>query len=46
MEFDNFEDAKNKFIEKLDLTVKINRVSIKSGEVPEYSSPLWDNADD
>ncbi|RSJ14999.1 hypothetical protein D8824_09790 [Streptococcus intermedius] len=46
LEFDNFEDAKNKFIEKLDLTVKINRVSIKSGEVPEYSSPLWDNADD
>lgn len=40
LEFDNFEDAKNKFIEKLDLTVKINRVSIKSGEVPEYSS-LW-----
>ena len=46
LEFDNFEDAKNKFIEKLDLTVKINRASIKSGEVPEYSSPLWDNADD
>ena len=42
LEFDNFEDAKNKFIEKLDLTVKINRAAIKNGEVPEYSSPLWD----
>ena len=29
LEFDNFEDAKNKFIEKLDLTVKINRAAIK-----------------
>ena len=46
LEFDNFKDAKNKFIEKLDLTVKINRASIKSGEVPEYSSPLWDKIDD
>ena len=44
MEFDNFEDAKNKFIEKLDLTVKINRGAIKNGEVPEYSSPLWDKS--
>mgnify|MGYP000873249606 FL=1 len=42
LEFDNFEDAKNKFIEKLDLTVKLNRAAIKNGEVPEYSSPLWD----
>ena len=44
LEFDNFEDAKNKFIEKLDLTVKINRAAIKNGEVPEYSSPLWDKS--
>lgn len=46
LEFDNFEDAKNKFIEKLNLTVKINRAAIKNGEVPEYSSPLWDKIDD
>ena len=46
LEFDNFEDAKNKFIEKLDLTVKINRAAIKNGEVPEYSSPLWEKIDD
>ena len=46
LEFDNFEDAKNKFIEKLDLTVKINRAAIKNGEVSEYSSPLWEKIDD
>ena len=46
LEFDNFEDARNKFIEKLDLTVKINRAAIKNGEVPEYSSPLWEKIDD
>ena len=46
LEFDNLKDAKNKFIEKLDLTVKINRASIKSGEVPEYFSPLWEKTDD
>ena len=46
LEFDNFEDAKNKFIEKLDLTVKINRAAIKNGEVPEYPSPLWGKFDD
>ena len=46
LEFNNFEDAKNKFIEKLDLTVKINRAAIKNGEVPEYSSPLWEKIDD
>ena len=42
LEFDNFEAAKNKFLEKLDLTVKINKTSVENGEVPEYSSPLWD----
>ena len=42
LEFDNFEVAKNKFLEKLDLTVKINKTSVENGEVPEYSSPLWD----
>lgn len=42
LEFDNFEAAKNKFLEKLDLTVKINKTSVENGEVPEYPSPLWD----
>ena len=42
LEFDNFEDAKNKFLEKLDLTIEINKLFVENGEVPEYSSPLWD----
>lgn len=46
LEFDNFEDAKNKFIEKLDLTVEINKLFVENGEVPEYSSPLWDSETD
>lgn len=43
LKFDNFEDAKNKFLEKLDLTVEINKLFVENGELPEYSSPLWDN---
>ena len=43
LEFDNFEVAKNKFLEKLDLTIEINKLFVENGEVPEYSSPLWDN---
>ena len=42
LEFYNFENAKNKFLEKLDLTVEINKLFVENGEVPEYSSPLWD----
>ena len=42
LEFDNFEAAKNKFLEKLDLTVEINKLFVENGEVPEYPSPLWD----
>ncbi|MEI4316711.1 Imm59 family immunity protein [Streptococcus suis] len=40
-EFNDFEEAKSKFIEKLDLTVKINRWKVEDGENPEYYSPLW-----
>ena len=42
LEFDNFEAAKNKFLEKQDLTVEINKLFVENGESPEYSSPLWD----
>ena len=42
LEFDNFEAAKNKFLEKLDLTVEINKLFVENGKSPEYSSPLWD----
>lgn len=43
VEFTKFEDAKDKFLEKLDLTVKINRRNIEKGRFPEYYSPLWSN---
>ena len=40
--FKTFEEAKEKFIHNLKLTVYINKTSVENGEVPEYSSPLWD----
>lgn len=44
--FKTFEEAKEKFIHNLKLTVFINKTSVENGEVPEYSSPLWDKTDD
>ena len=41
--FKTFEEAKEKFIHNLKLTVFINKTSVENGEVPEYSSPLWDD---
>ena len=41
-EYTNFEEAKEKFIHNLKLTVFINKTSVENGEPPEYSSPLWD----
>ena len=43
--FKTFEEAKEKFIHNLKLTVFINKTSVENGEVPEYSSPLWDNTE-
>ncbi|ORO47633.1 Imm59 family immunity protein [Streptococcus oralis] len=40
--FKTFEEAKEKFIHNLKLTVFQNKTSVENGEVPEYSSPLWD----
>lgn len=40
--FKTFEEAKEKFIHNLKLTVFINKTSVENGESPEYSSPLWD----
>ena len=40
--FKTFEEAKEKFIHNLKLTVFINKTSVENGEVPEYSSALWD----
>ena len=42
--FKTFEEAKEKFIHNLKLTVFINKTSVENGEVPEYSSPLWNKA--
>ena len=42
--FKTFEEAKEKFIHNLKLTVFINKTSVKNGEVPEYYSPLWDKS--
>ena len=44
--FKTFEEAKEKFIYNLKLTVFINKTSVENGEVPEYSSPLWEKIDD
>ena len=44
--FKTFEEAKEKFIHNLKLTVFINKTSVENGEVPEYSSPLWEKIDD
>ena len=40
--FKTFEEAKERFIHNLKLTVFQNKTSVENGEVPEYSSPLWD----
>ena len=42
--FKTFEEAKEKFIHNLKLTVFINKTSVENGEVPEYYSPLWDKS--
>ena len=38
--FKTFEEAKEKFIYNLKLTVFINKTSVENGEVPEYSSDM------
>ena len=43
--FKTFEEAKERFIHNLKLTVFQNKTSVENGEVPEYSSPLWDNTE-
>ena len=44
--FKSLEDSIEKFSHNLKLTVLINKTSVENGEVPEYSSPLWDKIDD
>ncbi|WP_423216973.1 Imm59 family immunity protein [Streptococcus equinus] len=40
-EFLDFNSAKDKFIELLDLTIEINRWKVEDGKQPIYYSPLW-----
>lgn len=40
-EFVDFNSAKDKFIELLDLTIEINRWKVEDGKQPIYYSPLW-----
>lgn len=44
-QFKHFEEAEEKFLKNLELTVFINKASVENGEIPEYSSPLWDKTD-
>lgn len=45
-QFKRFEEAEEKFLKNLELTVFINKASVENGEIPEYSSPLWDISDE
>lgn len=40
-EFDDFLVAKSEFIDRLEYMVRSNRRRIENGELPNYSSPLW-----
>ncbi|BAW16990.1 Imm59 family immunity protein [Streptococcus intermedius] len=44
-EFANFEEAKFFFIKKMTDFIRLNRLEIKTGHEPYYSSPLWDKTD-
>lgn len=44
--FKKFEEAKSRFLEILKNVVFINRYYVEEGMDTEYSSPLWDKADD
>ena len=45
-QFEQFDEAEEKFLKNLELTIFINKAAVKNGEIPEYSSPLWENTDD
>ena len=44
--YQNFQEARNRFIEILKNVVFINRYYVDEGIGAEYSSPLWDKIDD
>lgn len=45
VEFDDFREAEEFFINKLEHFVESNRFKLKIGKKPYYSSPLWDSSD-
>lgn len=45
VEFDNFDEAKEFFISKLEHFVESSRFKLKIGKKPLYASPLWDKVD-
>ena len=44
-QFEQFDESEEKFLKNLELTIFINKAAVKNGEIPEYSSPLWDKPD-
>lgn len=40
-QFEDFNSAKDKFFEKLDLAVKYNSLKVRNNESPEYQSLIW-----
>ena len=46
VEFDDFNEAEDFFINKLEHFVESNKKGLEVGFIPYYSSPLWDKADD
>ncbi|HEL0103285.1 TPA: hypothetical protein TUA33_001527 [Streptococcus equi subsp. zooepidemicus] len=41
--FETFQEAKEKFLEKLRLDIQINRYYVEEGMPVNYDSPLWSN---
>ena len=44
--YQNFQEARSRFIESLENVVSINRYYVDEGIGTEYSSPLWEKIDD
>ena len=44
--YQNFQEARSRFIEMLENVVFINRYYVDEGIGTEYSSPLWEKIDD
>ncbi|WP_099223062.1 Imm59 family immunity protein [Listeria costaricensis] len=40
--FNDYQSAEERFLRRLKLTVEYNKLRVSRNELPEYSSPLWD----